>query len=75
VLADAFELYSNAYERAILLKGFYGKEATLFSTSRGTEADKEKAKKGLRGFLEGVEGDRRKRVLGAVKENLTTMSV
>ncbi|KAI6004365.1 armadillo-type protein [Pisolithus orientalis] len=73
VLADAFELYANAYERSILLRDFYGKEITLFSTNRGTEADKEKAKRGLQGVLEGIEGDRKKRTLSAVKENLTTI--
>ena len=73
VLADAFELYANAYERSILLRDFYGKEATLFSSGLGTEDEKEKDKKGLRGILEGIEGDRRKRILNAVKENLTSM--
>ncbi|KAH0828555.1 armadillo-type protein [Lanmaoa asiatica] len=73
VLADAFELYANAYERSILLRDFYGKEAALFSTSRGTAQDIETAKKGLRGLLDGVEGDRRKRLLAALKENLTTI--
>ncbi|KAF9218484.1 ARM repeat-containing protein [Gyrodon lividus] len=73
VLADTFELYANAYERTILLRDFYGKETALFSTSRGTDEEKETAKKGLRGVLEGVEGERRKRVLAALKENLTTI--
>ncbi|KAF6752057.1 armadillo-type protein [Ephemerocybe angulata] len=59
VLADAFELYANAYERSILLREFYGKEATLFT--------------GLAGFLEGVDVERRRRVLVALKENLTTV--
>lgn len=75
VLADAFELYANAYERSILLRDFYGREAALFSTTRGTAQDIETAKKGLRGLLGAVEGDRRKRLLAAVKENLTTMWV
>ncbi|KAF9235950.1 armadillo-type protein [Melanogaster broomeanus] len=73
VLADTFELYANAYERSILLRDFYGKETALFSTSRGTDGEKEIAKKGLRGVLEGLEGERRKRVLAALKENLTTI--
>ncbi|KIJ64088.1 hypothetical protein HYDPIDRAFT_91143 [Hydnomerulius pinastri MD-312] len=73
VLADTFELYANAYERTILLRDFYGKETALFSTSRGTDDEKELAKKGLRGVLAGVEGERRKRVLAALKENLTTI--
>lgn len=75
MLADAFELYANAYERSILLRDFYGKEAALFSTTRGTAQEIETAKKGLRGLLDGVEGDRRKRLLGALKESLTTMWV
>ncbi|KAH7923040.1 ARM repeat-containing protein [Leucogyrophana mollusca] len=73
VLADTFELYANAYERTILLRDFYGKETSLFTTTRGTEEEKEVAKKGLRGVLQGVEGERRKRVLTALKGNLTTI--
>ncbi|KAF8128340.1 armadillo-type protein, partial [Boletus edulis] len=73
VLADAFELYANAYERSILLTDFYGREAILFSTNRGTPQDIESAKKGFRGLLDGAEGDRRKRLLAALKENLTTI--
>ena len=73
VIADTFELYANAYERSILLRDFYGKEVALFSSSRGTAQDIETAKKGLCGVLDGIEIDRRKRVLVALKENLTTM--
>ncbi|KAF7977568.1 hypothetical protein HWV62_3374 [Athelia sp. TMB] len=70
VLADAFELYANAYERTILLRDFYGKETALFSLTVGSEVDKDRAKRGLRGVLEGLEGERRKRVLASVRENL-----
>ena len=73
VLADAFELYANAYERSILLKDFYGKEAALFTVTLGSDEEKEKSKKGLKGVLEGTDKERRKRILNAVKENLTTM--
>lgn len=73
VLADAFELYANAYERSILLREFYGKEATLFTLTGGSAEDKERAKKGLAGFLEGVDVERKRRVLSALKENLTTI--
>lgn len=73
VLADAFELYANAYERTILLRDFYGKEANLFSVTQGSEEDKERAKKGLKGLLEGVDSERRRRLLNAVKENLITV--
>lgn len=73
VLADAFELYANAYERTILLRDFYGKETALFSVTTGSDEDKERAKQGLRGVLEGLEAERRKRVMVAVRENLVTM--
>ena len=73
VLADAFELYTNAYERSLLLRDFYGKEASLFTVTAGSDEEKERSKKGLRGLMEGLEGDRRKRVLAALKDNLVTM--
>ncbi|KIL59772.1 hypothetical protein M378DRAFT_168911 [Amanita muscaria Koide BX008] len=70
VLADAFELYVNAYERSLLLRDFYGKEANLFTVTESTEADKERAKKGLRGALEGADQERKRRIMNAAKENL-----
>ncbi|KAI8970646.1 ARM repeat-containing protein [Trametes punicea] len=73
VLADAFELYTNAYERSLLLRDFYGKEASLFTVTSGSDEEKERSRRGLRGLLEGLEGDRRKRVLAALKENLSTI--
>ena len=73
VLADTFELYANAYERSILLRDFYGKEASLFTVTAGSEEEKERSKRGLRGLMEGLEGDRRKRILAALKDNLVTM--
>ena len=73
VLADAFELYANAYERTILLREFYGKEAALFSLTSGSDEEKERAKKGLSGVLEGADPERRRRILAAVKNNLITM--
>ncbi|KAF5349033.1 hypothetical protein D9758_012725 [Tetrapyrgos nigripes] len=33
VLADAFEMYANAYEKGILVREFYGKEVNLFDTT------------------------------------------
>lgn len=74
-MADAFELYANAYERTVLLRDFYGKETALFTFTSGSEEDKERAKKGLRGVLEGLEGERRRRTLAAVKENLVSVCV
>lgn len=74
VIADAFELHANAYERSLLVRDFYGKEATLFSLSTvGSEADKEKAKKGLKGVLEDASPEQRARILNATKENIMTV--
>ncbi|KAJ7025570.1 armadillo-type protein [Mycena alexandri] len=73
VLADAFELYTNAYERTLLVRDFYGKETALFTVTSGTDEDKERARKGLAGVLEGADPDRRKRVLASMKEALTSI--
>ncbi|KXN85890.1 Pumilio homology domain family member 6 [Leucoagaricus sp. SymC.cos] len=70
VLADAFELHANAYERTFLLRDFYGKEALLFGATQGSTEEKERSKKGLAGLLEGASEERQKRTLSAVKENL-----
>ncbi|KAJ7718347.1 hypothetical protein B0H16DRAFT_1797582 [Mycena metata] len=70
VLADAFELYTNAYERTLLVRDFYGNETALFMVTSGTDNDKEHAHKGLAGMLEGADPDRRKRVLASMKEAL-----
>ena len=63
VLADAFELYTNAYERSILLRDFYGKEASLFTVTAGSDEEKERSKKGLHELMEGLENDRRTSLL------------
>jgi pumilio family protein 6 len=74
VIAESFELHANSYERSLLVRDFYGKEAALFSSSTiGSEADKEKAKKGLKGVLEDASPDQRARILNATKENIMTM--
>ncbi|KAA1477859.1 ARM repeat-containing protein [Dentipellis sp. KUC8613] len=72
-IADTYELYANAYERAMLLRDFYGKETALFSMTSGSSEDKEKARKGLKGVLEGANAETRKRVLNALRENLVTV--
>ncbi|PCH37111.1 ARM repeat-containing protein [Wolfiporia cocos MD-104 SS10] len=73
VLADAFELYTNAYERSLLLRDFYGKEANLATLTAGSDEEKEQAKKGLKGLLEGIEGERRRRIMTSVRDNLVTI--
>lgn len=73
VISEAFELYANAYERSILVRDFYGKETALFTTAEKSEEGRERARKGLKGVLEGVSEERRRRVLNATKENIVTM--
>ncbi|KAH8107264.1 ARM repeat-containing protein [Phellopilus nigrolimitatus] len=78
VLADAYELHANAFERALLLHDFYGREAALFAApalaggaaARADEREKAQLKKGLAGVLEGADAERRRRILAAVKENV-----
>jgi len=74
VIADTFELHAGTYERSLLVREFYGKEAALFSSSVvGSEEDKDKAKRGLQGVLEGASSDQQMRILNATKENIMTM--
>lgn len=80
MLADAYELYANAFERSLLLHDFYGKEVALFSPTMAkgaaaNEAEKMALRKGLAGVLEGADTERRKRVLAAVKEKLELVCV
>lgn len=74
MIADAYELYANAYEKALLLQDFYGKEVSLFSnasfTSTATEEKKNEVKKGLAGILRNADPEKKKRILAATKENL-----
>ncbi|EJD45619.1 ARM repeat-containing protein [Auricularia subglabra TFB-10046 SS5] len=65
VIADAYELWANAYDRALLVRDFYGKEVLLFE-----ENDKDKVLKGLSDVLSGTDDDKKKRILGGVKEQL-----
>jgi hypothetical protein len=66
VVADAYELYTNAAQRALLVRDFYGKEVALFEP-------KINGPSGLKDVLKGAERERCKRILGALKENLATM--
>ena len=88
VIADIYELYTNAYERAVLVRNFYGEEVALFEGGTGTknvskagkvlevsEEEKNKLKLGLAGILEGAEEEKKKRILAAVKENVDVVSV
>lgn len=67
-MADAYELYANAAQRALLLRDFYGKEVALFEP-------KVDGPSRLENVLEGATEEKRKRILGALKENLVLMYV
>lgn len=47
----------------------------MFGVTQGSGEDKERVKGGLVGVLDGVNEERRKRTLGAVKENLLLVYV
>ncbi|KAG8834409.1 pumilio domain member 6 [Serendipita sp. 399] len=66
VISDSFELYSNANERAMLLREFYGKEVALFEP-------KKEGNQGLRGVLDGLEKERQRRILSNLKENIQSI--
>lgn len=73
-------MYANAYERQLLVNDFYGKEVALFSSNtKGSvtadENERAELRKGLKGVLEGVDAERKKRILAAVKENIDLVSV
>ena len=74
VIADAYELHANAFERALLLQDFYGKEVALFSSTSNIqnldENKKKQIKMGLAGVLLNADPEKRKRILAAVKENI-----
>ncbi|KZV94457.1 ARM repeat-containing protein [Exidia glandulosa HHB12029] len=61
IVADAYELWANAADRAMLVRDFYGKEAALFSAQTPT---------GLKGILNGADDEKRKRILTGVREQL-----
>ncbi|VDB96259.1 unnamed protein product [Peniophora sp. CBMAI 1063] len=68
-LADIYELYANAYERALLVRELYGRETSLFA-SKATLEDKDAARAGLGGVLKGLDVEQQKRVLKSVRESL-----
>ncbi|KAG8964588.1 pumilio domain member 6 [Tulasnella sp. 419] len=72
IISDAFELYASSSDRSLLIRDFYGKEVSLFDSSklRGEQNGKSG---GLATVLNGVGSDRRKRVLTSLKDNLMNM--
>jgi pumilio family protein 6 len=75
VIADIYDLYANASERAILLRNFYGREAALLPLpAKGEDATKGWCGS-LPAILQGATEDQRRRILASLKENLELMSV
>ncbi|KAI0258545.1 ARM repeat-containing protein [Gloeopeniophorella convolvens] len=69
-IADIFDLYANASQRAILVRDFYGREVALFSPSGDGEGGASGMPHGLSGVLNAANADQRKRILVSLKENL-----
>lgn len=59
-------MYASPADKARLLREFYGKEVALFETDKG-------GRLGLHGVLDGLDEERKKRILGALKENIQKM--
>ena len=75
VIADIYDLYANASERAILLRDFYGREAALLPLPvKGEDATKD-GRGPLPAILRGATEEQRKLILASLKENLQLMSV
>ncbi|KAI0281835.1 armadillo-type protein [Russula aff. rugulosa BPL654] len=73
IIADIFELHTNAMERVVLLRDFYGREAALLPLPhKGEEATKD-GRSGLSVVLQNASVEQRKRILASLSENLTLM--
>ena len=75
IIADIFELHSNATERTVLLRDFYGREAALLPLPpKGEEAAKD-GRGGLSVVLQNASVEQRRRILASLGENLNLMLV
>jgi pumilio homology domain family member 6 len=75
IIADIYELYSNAMQRAILLRDFYGREAALLPLPQKDEDATKDVRGGLPIVLQGANAEQRRRILASLKENLDLMLV
>lgn len=75
IIADIFELHTNAAERVVLLRDFYGREAALLPLPhKGEEATKD-GRSGLSVVLQNATAEQRRRILASLCENLNLMLV
>jgi pumilio family protein 6 len=73
VIADIYEVYTNATERSILLRDFYGREAALLPLPhKGEDATKD-GRGGLSVVLQDASEEQRRRILASLSENLNLM--
>lgn len=75
IIADIFELHTNATERAILLRDFYGPEAALLPLPHKGEEATKSGRSGLSVVLQNASAEQRRRILASLSENLNLMSV
>jgi pumilio family protein 6 len=75
IIADIYELHANAKERAILLREFYGREASLLPLPRESEAATKDGRGNLPMVLQGASEEQRRRILASLRENLDLMLV
>jgi pumilio family protein 6 len=73
IIADFYDLYTNATERAILLRDFYGREVALLPLPRKSEDAKMDGHGGLSVVLQEASEDQRRRILASLSENLNLM--
>ena len=75
VIADIYELHTNATERAILLRDFYGREVALLPLpQKGEDATKD-GRGGLSVVLQEASEEQRRRILTSLKDNLNLLFV
>jgi pumilio family protein 6 len=73
IIADIYELHANAKERAILLREFYGREASLLPLPREGEVAMKDGRGSLPVVLQGASEEQRRRILASLRENLDLM--
>ena len=73
IIADIYELHTNASERAILLRDFYGREVALLPLpGKGEDATKD-GRGGLSVVLQEASEEQRRRILASLRDNLNLM--
>ncbi|KAH9960681.1 ARM repeat-containing protein [Russula dissimulans] len=72
-ISDIYDLHTNATERAIILRDFFGREAALLPLPGKGENVTKDGRGALPIVLQGASEEQRKRILTSTKENLDLM--